>query len=292
MHQALFGGKKGATLLTSYYMAALQVLSAHLGTCPTGYLRHPPLTRETSLARPGVKDTPKTPATKYNSISTIGCAVGKICIKLRMSTIQPNIEQPVSEEMQLVRRAKRGDDQAFEELVRRYDRNVFRIAQHITQNREDAEDVVQEAFLKAYKNLEKFQEQSKFYTWLVRIAVNEALMKLRRRKPERTVSLDEEVKTEDDSLPREVADWTPNPEQMYNQAELRDILTRTIQGLPSGFRTVFVLRDVEGLSTEETAEALELSIPAVKSRLLRARLQLRERLNRFFQKRASGDGDQ
>jgi RNA polymerase sigma-70 factor (ECF subfamily) len=209
-----------------------------------------------------------------------------------MSTIQPNIEQPVSEEMQLVRRAKRGDDQAFEELVRRYDRNVFRIAQHITQNREDAEDVVQEAFLKAYGNLAKFQEQSKFSTWLVRIAVNEALMKLRRRKPERTVSLDEDVKTEDDSLPREVADWSPNPEQMYNQAELRDILTRTIQGLPAGFRTVFVLRDVEGLSTEETAQALELSIPAVKSRLLRARLQLRERLNRFFQKKASGDGDQ
>ena len=209
-----------------------------------------------------------------------------------MSTIQPHIEQPVSEEMQLVRRAKRGDVQAFEELVRRYDRNVFRIAQHITQNREDAEDVVQEAFLKAYRNLAKFQEQSKFYTWLVRIAVNEALMKLRRKKPGRTVSLDEEIKTEDDSLPREVADWSPNPEQMYNQAELRDILTRTIQGLPSGFRTVFVLRDVEGLSTEETAEALELSIPAVKSRLLRARLQLRERLNRFFQKKASGDGDQ
>jgi RNA polymerase sigma-70 factor (ECF subfamily) len=229
---------------------------------------------------------------KYNSISRIGRGVGKICIKLRMSTIQPNVEQPISEEMALVRRAKRGDDQAFEELVRRYDRNVFRIAQHITQNREDAEDVVQEAFLKAYGNLAKFQEQSKFYTWLVRIAVNEALMKLRRRKPERTVSLDEEVKTEDDSLPREVADWSPNPEQMYNQAQLRDILTRTIQGLPSGFRTVFVLRDVEGLSTEETAQALELSIPAVKSRLLRARLQLRERLNRYFQKKASGDGDQ
>jgi RNA polymerase sigma-70 factor (ECF subfamily) len=210
-----------------------------------------------------------------------------------MSAIQPNIgEQPLSEELTLVRAAKQGDDKAFEELVRRYDRNVFRIAQHITQNREDAEDVVQDAFLKAYRNLPQFQEQSKFYTWLVRIAVNEALMKLRRRKPERTVSLDEEIKTEDDSVPREVADWSPNPEQMYNQAELRDILTRTIQGLPPGFRTVFVLRDVEGLSTEETAQALELSIPAVKSRLLRARLQLRERLSRFFQKRASGDVDQ
>ena len=101
-----------------------------------------------------------------------------------MSAIQPNIsEQPLSEELQLVRAAKQGDDKAFEELVRRYDRNVFRIAQHITQNREDAEDVVQDAFLKAYGNLAQFQEQSKFYTWLVRIAVNEALMKLRRRKP-------------------------------------------------------------------------------------------------------------
>ena len=209
-----------------------------------------------------------------------------------MGAIQNKLGAPVSEELALVQAAKRGDDSAFEELVRRYDRNVFRIAQHITQNREDAEDVVQEAFLKAYSNLAKFQEQSKFYTWLVRIAVNEALMKLRRKKPERTVSLDEDIKTEDDSLPREIADWSPNPEQMYNQAELREILTRTIQGLPSGFRTVFVLRDVEGLSTEETAEALELSIPAVKSRLLRARLQLRERLNRFFQKKASGDGDQ
>ena len=146
-----------------------------------------------------------------------------------MGTIQPRVGEPVSDELVLVQAAKRGDVAAFEELVRRYDRNVFRIAQHITQNREDAEDVVQDAFLKAFQNLEQFQGQSKFYTWLVRIAVNEALMKLRRRRPERTVSLDEEVKTEDDSLPREVADWSPNPEQQYSQAELRDILTRTIQ---------------------------------------------------------------
>ena len=209
-----------------------------------------------------------------------------------MGAIQPKVSEPVSDELALVAAAKAGDVTAFEELVRRYDRNVFRIAQHITQNREDAEDVVQDAFIKAYTNLKQFQGQSKFYTWLVRIAVNEALMKLRRRRPERTVSLDEEIKTEDDSVPREVADWSPNPEQQYKQAELREILDKTINGLPASFRTVFVLRDVEGLSTEETADALELSIPAVKSRLLRARLQLRERLNRFFQKRASGDGDQ
>ncbi len=207
-----------------------------------------------------------------------------------MAAIQ-KVDESVNQEMALVQAAKAGDISAFEELVKRYDRNVFRIAQHITQDREDAEDVVQDAFLKAYENLDQFQGQSKFYTWLVRIAVNEALMKLRRRRPERTVSLDQEVVTEEDSIPREVADWSPNPEQLYTQAELRDILTKTIQGLPASFRTVFVLRDVEGLSTEETAEALDLSIPAVKSRLLRARLQLRERLNRFF-KRRDGDSKQ
>src|SRR3982750_2591940 len=205
-----------------------------------------------------------------------------------MGTIQPKVGEPLTEELQLVQAAKGGDVSAFEDLVKRYDRNVFRIAQHITQNREDAEDVVQDAFLKAYQNLGQFQGQSKFYTWLVRIAVNEALMKLRRRRPERMVSLDEDVKTEDDSVPREVADWSPNPEQQYSQAELKDILTRTIQGLPPSFRTVFVLRDVEGLSTEEAAEALDLSVPAVKSRLLRARLQLRERLNKYFKNPTPG----
>ncbi|HWR36289.1 MAG TPA: sigma-70 family RNA polymerase sigma factor [Clostridia bacterium] len=208
-----------------------------------------------------------------------------------MEAIQPKVGEPTSDESVLVAAAKQGAISAFEELVKRYDRNVFRIAQHITQNREDAEDVVQDAFLKAYQNLPQFQGQSKFYTWLVRIAVNEALMRLRRRRPERMVSLDEDIKTDEDSMPREVADWAPNPEQLYTQAELKDILGKTIQGLPASFRTVFVLRDVEGLSTEETADALDLSVPAVKSRLLRARLQLRDRLNKYFKQR-DGDGKQ
>jgi len=208
-----------------------------------------------------------------------------------MAVIQQNVKDTVSDEMALVHAAKAGDVSAFEQLVRRYDRNIFRIAQHITQNREDAEDVVQDAFLKAFENLEQFQGNSKFYTWLVRIAVNESLMKLRRRRTDRTVSLDEDIETEEDSMPREVADWSPNPEQLYNQGELNEILGKTINGLPASFRTVFVLRDVEGLSTEETAEALDLSIPAVKSRLLRARLQLRERLNKYFRKHKGGDGD-
>ena len=206
-----------------------------------------------------------------------------------MAVIEPKVRDAATEELALVQAAKRGEVSAFEQLVKRYDRNIFRIAQHITQNREDAEDVTQDAFLKAYENLEQFQGNSKFYTWLVRIAVNESLMKLRRRRTDRTVSLDEDIKTEEDTMPREVADWSPNPEQLYKQGELKEILRKTIQGLPASFRTVFVLRDVEGLSTEETAEALNLSIPAVKSRLLRARLQLRERLNKYFRK-AKGDG--
>src|SRR5713226_1976752 len=125
-----------------------------------------------------------------------------------MGAIQPKVGEPVSDELALVESAKAGDVTAFEELVRRYDRNVFRIAQHITQNREDAEDVVQDAFLKAFQNLKNFQENSKFYTWLVRIAVNEALMRLRRRRTGQMVSLDEDIQTEDDTMPREVADWS------------------------------------------------------------------------------------
>jgi len=189
----------------------------------------------------------------------------------------------------LVDRARTGDVLAFETLVNKYDRQIFRIAQHITQNREDAQDVVQDAFLKAYEKLEQFQGNSKFYTWLVRIAVNESLMRLRKRRTGKMVSIDEDIETEEGSVPRDLADWSPNPEQNYGQAELAEILRKTIQGLPHGFRIVFVLRDVDGLSTEETAETLGLSVPAVKSRLLRARLQLRERLSRYFRKKKAGE---
>jgi RNA polymerase sigma-70 factor (ECF subfamily) len=191
-----------------------------------------------------------------------------------------------STDLDLVDRVRAGDMGAYDQLVRQYERRVFRIAQNITQNREDAEDVVQDAFLKAYKNINRFQGNSKFYTWLVRIAVNEALMKLRKRRTSRVVSMDDEVQTEEGAIPREFADWSPNPEQMYGREELSEILNKTVQGLPPAFRTVFTLRDVDGLSTEETAEALKLSVPAVKSRLLRARLQLRERLAKYFKRPA------
>src|SRR6201996_5213403 len=184
--------------------------------------------------------------------------------------------------------AKGGDTQAFEGLIRKYERQIFRTAQHITQNREDAEDIVQDVFFKAFQKLEQFQGNSKFSTWLVRIAVNESLMRLRKRKTSKTVSMDQDVETDEGSIPRDFAEWRPNPEQIYSQSELADILRKTIQGLPPGFRSVFTLRDVENLSTEETAEALGLSVPAVKSRLLRARLQLRERLSRYFGNKKEG----
>ena len=189
------------------------------------------------------------------------------------------------DEAALVAQAKTGGEEAFTELVNRYEGNIYRLARHITQNPEDAEDVLQETFLKAYEHLRDFQGNSKFYTWLVRIAVNQALMKLRKRKTDASVSLDDPYDTGEESLVREIAVWEPNPEQTYSQEEIRAILEKAVDSLPPTFRAVFALRDIEELSTEETAAALNLSIPAVKSRLLRARLRLREKLTRYFKRK-------
>lgn len=191
----------------------------------------------------------------------------------------------VSEELELVNQARAGNTAAYSELVRRYERKIFRLARNITQNDEDAEDVLQDTFIKAFEHLDSFQGNSKFYTWLVRIGVNESLMKLRKRKTDRTVPLDEPVDTGEDPVVREIAVWGEDPESKFSQEELRRILEEAVQSLRPAFRTVFVLRDIEEMSTEETAEALGLSIPAVKSRLLRARLQLREKLTRFFKRK-------
>jgi RNA polymerase sigma-70 factor, ECF subfamily len=189
------------------------------------------------------------------------------------------------DESALVTRAKAGDAGAFAELVNHYDRRVFRMAKQITQNEEDAEDVLQETFLKAYSHLDDFQGNSKFYTWLVRIAVNEALMKLRKRRSDKTVPLDEPIDTGEDVVAREIAVWDENPEDTYSQQELGKILDDAVQSLKPAYRTVFILRDIEEMSIEETAEALNLSISAVKSRLLRARLQLRDKLTRQFKRK-------
>jgi RNA polymerase sigma-70 factor (ECF subfamily) len=188
----------------------------------------------------------------------------------------------------LVSAAKAGDTGAFEELVNRYERKIFRLAMNITQNREDAEDVMQDAFLKSYQHLDRFQGDSRFYTWLVRIAVNEALMKLRKRRPNQ-VSLDEPLKDSegDESVFREIEDWGPSPEKRFAQTELNEILNSVIGELDPIFRVAFLLRDVEGLSTEDTAQILGISVAAVKSRLLRARLKLRQKLNKYFRRSVS-----
>ena len=193
--------------------------------------------------------------------------------------------QAGADETTLVAQSREGDTAAFGELVRRYEGKIFRLAQHVTQNREDAEDVLQETFMKAYEHRDQFQGNSKFYTWIVRIAVNQALMKLRRRKTDKSVSLDETIDTGEDTIVREIAAWDEDPEQRFSREELGGILDTAVDSLEPPYRSVFVLRDIEELSTEETADALGLSIPAVKSRLLRARLQLREKLTRYFKRK-------
>jgi len=197
--------------------------------------------------------------------------------------LRPATAGPIDDELQLVTAARAGDISAFESLVNRYERKIFRLGMNITGNREDAEDVMQEAFLKAYQHLPEFEGNSRFYTWLVRIAVNQALMKLRKRRPNQ-VSLDEEIETGEDSFFRDVEDWGPSPAERFEQTQLHEILNSAISELDPSFRIVFQLRDIEEMSTEETADVLHLSVPAVKSRLLRARLKLRQKLNRYFRR--------
>lgn len=195
------------------------------------------------------------------------------------------------EDADLVERSRQGDRAAFNELVNRNAQKVFRMARHMTRNDQDAEDVLQEAFLKAFSRLDQFQGDARFSTWLTRIAVNESLMRLRKGRNNKTVSLDQELEIGESTIQREVADDGEDPEESYGRTEMREMLEAAIDSLAEGYRTVFVLRDVEGFSTEETAEMLELSTSAVKSRLLRARLQLRDKLRRRLkgQKREKKD---
>jgi RNA polymerase sigma-70 factor, ECF subfamily len=185
------------------------------------------------------------------------------------------------DEGDVVTRAKTRSEAAFEQLVDHYERRAFRLAWRITSNHEDAEDVVQNAFVKAFQNLPDFRGDSRFYTWLVRITINEALMKIRRRRSNE-VSMDESQQAKDTSVPLDIKDRAANPEQRYLQHEVQRILAATINELEPSYRAVFQLRDVAGLSTEQTAQALDLTSSAVKTRLQRARMKLRESLNGYF----------
>src|SRR5258708_15664421 len=148
-------------------------------------------------------------------------------------------------DLDLIHASKKGDAAAFEQLVKRYDRRLLRISQTVTRNREDSEDAVQEALLKAFQGLAEFREDSQFSTWLIRITVNQSLMKLRKQRTRKEISLDEDFQADRVKLPVYLPDRAPNPEQLCWASELRDILGRTVEEVRPILRTVFVLRDVE-----------------------------------------------
>lgn len=185
---------------------------------------------------------------------------------------------------QLVARLKSGEEAAFEEILRRYELKVYSLVRGLTRNEEDARDAMQDAFLSIFKNIGRFKEASSLSTWIYRIAANAALMKIRkRRQDEKTVQIEDYMPSFDETGHRVavVPDWHPAVDQLLLNKELGELLKGWIDELPAEYRTVLVLRDQEGLENEEVAAILNLSVPAVKSRLHRARIYLRERAKKY-----------
>jgi RNA polymerase sigma-70 factor (ECF subfamily) len=192
---------------------------------------------------------------------------------------QATVNQKQSAELALVRRVQAGDLNSFYELVRPYERAVFVAARGLVKNDADAEDVAQEAVLKAFKGISHFRGEAKFSTWLIQITINEAKMKLRKDRRHLYDSIEEGQPGEDgDYVPRDFADWREIPSEALHRKEIRDALNEVLNSLPEKYRTVIVLRDVQQLSIAETAQVLRISESNVKTRLLRARLQLRDAL--------------
>ncbi len=186
----------------------------------------------------------------------------------------------IDDDVPLIERVLGGDRRAFEVLVRRHERRVFRVTLAVLGNIEDAEEAMQDAFVKAFRHLDQFRRESRFTTWLTRIAVNEALQKRQSRKD--SVSLDDSrdvlERAEEPFAPRRFEAWRADPEKLYGKQELRQIIEHAVQSLPVIYREAFVLRDIEEMSAEEAAEAIGITVGALKSRLLRARLMIREAL--------------
>jgi RNA polymerase sigma-70 factor (ECF subfamily) len=183
---------------------------------------------------------------------------------------------------ELVHAAQRGDQRAFAQLVEKYEARVYNLARKMMRDPQDAEDVLQETFISVFRHLKDFQGDSSFSTWLYRIATNASLMKLRGRKTP-ALSLDEPAESDGDgALPREIVDWGITPEEALLSGEVRAQMDTAVDSLPESLRAVFVLRDIEGLSVQETADVLSISVPNVKTRLHRARLMLRENLSAYF----------
>jgi RNA polymerase sigma-70 factor (ECF subfamily) len=179
---------------------------------------------------------------------------------------------------ELVRRSKEDDERAFGELVSRYESKVYSLALRMVRNPEDAEDVLQDTFLRAYRGIKSFQGASTFSTWIYRITANSALMRLRKKQLP-TVSIEDQDERE---TPVNIVDWTPGPVDQLMTKELQQEMDAAIESLPPEFQQVFILRDVEEKSNAEVAEILDLSVAAVKSRLHRARLKVRNRLAGYF----------
>jgi RNA polymerase sigma-70 factor (ECF subfamily) len=181
-----------------------------------------------------------------------------------------------------------GDRAEFTRLVELYSAQIYRLGMKMLSNPQDAEDILQETFIKAFRYLKSFDGRSSVATWLYRIATNEALMQLRRKHPEQ-ISIDEPLQTlEGEQEPIQIVDWCCVPEGELLSAEGREILDRAVDTLPAGLRIVFLLRDIEGLDTRETGEVLEISEMAVKTRLSRARMKLREELSGYYAERLEG----
>jgi RNA polymerase sigma-70 factor, ECF subfamily len=184
-----------------------------------------------------------------------------------------------SAELELIRRVCTGEKEAFYDLVRPYERAVYMAAMSVLNNAADAEDVAQEAVLKAFKALPRFRAESKFSTWLIQITINEARLKLRKDRRHLYDSIDDQQESEEgDYMPKDFADWREIPSESLQRKELREALTRALASLAPKYREVFIMRDVNHLSIEETAQALGISEANVKTRLLRARLQMRDAL--------------
>ena len=178
-----------------------------------------------------------------------------------------------------------GDRDAFAMMMEQHSSHVYHLALRMLHDPQEAEDVLQETFLNAYRALHRFEGRSSLGTWLYRIATNQALMRLRKKQPV-LLSVDDPLITDSgESLPRQLEDWCCLPEEEFTSAEVREQLRNATQTLSPALHSVFVLRDLQGLSTRETSEILEISESAVKTRLLRARLQLREELSTYFGER-------
>jgi len=191
----------------------------------------------------------------------------------------PEPDAKVARERELIARVLAGEKELFYELIRPCERGVFLAAATILGNNADAEDTAQEAFLKAYRNLAHFRQESKFSTWLIQIAINDAKMKLRKDRRHLYESIDAgQETTEGDYIPTDFADWREIPSEALEQRELREALTTALNSLPEKYRIVFILRDVQQMSIAETAKALDISEENVKTRTSRARLQMRDRL--------------